>query len=1475
MNSAEWFDGGPPQVQRELRAQRARNVITRTDGKMVNVNRQMGQLFVCRYGCCCGHESEGKPPGHFDVYHEEWERRRIRNQVHLNMGGCLGPCPLANVCMLLFEGTTTFFHSMNTEQRVVQLYDYIEELIAAGRYLPPPASLQPHVFSAMRDDGKHTEGIKPAPLAPQTVARSGILFLTHADTDVLMATAIADGLDEQLPPLRVVNVGNLRDEVDAAAFFESVVPQAEVVVVKIHGGVSGLPGFHRLAALIDRSDQWFVAMPGTDDLDPELTAYSNVGVAIAHEAKAYLQLGGTENFRQCLYFLSDHLLATGIGYEPPVEQPRSGIYHPRVPSGRVDDWRALADPACPTVGVTFYRSYWLAGDTQFIDALVEAGDAAGLNVLPVFAYSLKDETAGPDGTPAAFAYFVDEAGRPAVDVVVNTMSFAMGSSSLDERSEDEWATDVLRQLDIPQVQAMNASISQERWYESENGLPPLDVAMNVAIPELDGRIVTVPIAFKEEVADGHGGRVTRHVAAPDRASRVMGLAARLAALRRIPHAEKRVAIVLSNHNAKAARIANAVGLDSPASLLHLLHRLRDAGYEVGELPPDSDTMMALLIERGHYDRDLLTEAQLRGALARVPAARYREWFASIPPTRAREMADQWGDAPGEHYVDDTGHIALAGLQFGNVFVAVQPPRGYGMDKTAIMHRPDLAPPYPYHALYRWLSEPEEAGGFGADAMVHMGKHGSLEWLPGKGIGLAADCYPDLFLGDLPLIYPFIVDDPGEGAAAKRRAHATIVDHLPPPLTTADTYGAMDRLGRLVDEYYLLERTDPDKLPLLQQQIWALIQESDLDKDLNALLNADGAEDHTHEWDPTMHEDGVPYSISDLSGSQFAHLVEAIHAYLHELGTAPIRDGLHILGRTPDGEQLIDMLMMLVRLANGAVPSLRVTVGAAYGLDVPAALQAPGDRPTVAVEALEHDSGCVVTSQAQALEAVQQLNRALLRSLQERGFAPGAVDDVIARVLPGATDATALAATHETLDFVCARLVPALDRTDDEVVHILAALDGHFVPPGPSGAPTRGMAHVLPTGRNFYSVDPRSIPSYTAWQVGQDLARGTYDRYLREAGEPPRSVGISIWGTAAMRTSGDDVAEVLALLGVRPTWQPESRRVVGIEVIPLEELGRPRVDVVCRISGFFRDAFPHAIALIDDAIEAVSGLDEPLDQNFVRAHRLQETERMMASGTARDEAWREAGYRIFGSPPGTYGAGILQLLDDQLWRDDADLLETYVNWGGYAYTRQDFGAEAKGAFRNVLETVSIAVKNQDNREHDIFDSDDYMQFHGGMIASIRALTGRNPKRYFGDTQDPSQPRVRSLQEEANRVFRSRVVNPKWLESIRRHGYKGALEVAATVDYLFGYDATAQVVQDWQYEQVAAAYLIDDAMTEFFEQSNPWARRDIAERLMEAMQRGLWASPDPTTRLQVESALLDAEGDIEGRTERRPTEGATDR
>ncbi|MCZ2110037.1 MAG: cobaltochelatase subunit CobN [Dehalococcoidia bacterium] len=1456
------------EVQPE-RTRPVRNVVTRADGKLVNVNRQMGQLFVCAHGCCCGKTEEGKPEGHFDVYQEEWERRRIRNKVHLNMGGCLGPCPLANVCMLLFEGRTTFFHSMNTPQRIVEIYDYIETMIASERYLPPPPALRDFAFSAMRNDGRPMDVLpEPAPASGEQQQRGGepgpILFLTHADTDVLAISAIRDRLDPQVTRVHVQNIGHLRDGADALALFGALIPGASIVVVNLHGGMKSLPGFADIVAMIEREGCWLIALPGIDELDPELTAHSNTGVAVALATRAYLQAGGPENYRQCIHFLCDHLLTTGIGYELPVEQPREGVCHPRVPSGRIEDWRAIADPAKPTIGITFYRSYWLSGDTAFIDTLVEAGEALGANVLPVFGYSLKDDP-GDHGLPGAMRFFVDEDGRPVVDVVVNTMAFAMGSSRAEERTGNEWVVEALETLGIPQVQALNTSISSERWLESENGVPPLDVAMNVAIPELDGRIISVPVSFKEVDQASTTPGLVRRLAVRDRAERVMGTAFRLAMLRRTPNAEKRIVVMLTNHHAKAARIANAVGLDAPESLLALLSRMREVGYDVGEPPADADELMHLILARGHYDADVLSDEQLRDAIAHVPASRYRAWFAELPERRQAEMREQWGEPPGQHYVDQDGAIALAGLRFGNVFVAVQPPRGYGMDKTAIMHKPHLPPPYPYHALYRWLREPAETGGFGADAVIQMGKHGSLEWLPGKGVGLSADCYPDLFLGDLPVVYPFIIDGPGEGAAAKRRTHATIVDHLPPPITNAELYGELAELDRLVDEYYLLERTDPAKLPVLQKQVWDLLREANLDGEIANLMrhddDDDDDDDHVHEWDERTHADGVPYTISDLSGADFAHLVEDIHAYTHELGAAPLRLGLHCLGEPPVGDDLADTLQALVRFRNGNVPSLREALAAAYDVDLDVALAAPGTRLDAPPAGLATDSGAALHANADVLDALDTRADALLRGIVERDGKPNAVEEVVATVLPNAVFDDGIEQVRAVLAFVSGHLLPALQQTTDEVEHILDALEGRYVPPGPSGALTRGMAHALPTGRNFYAIDPRSLPSPTAWIVGQGLADGVVERYVADEGRVPETVGVSIWGTAAMRTAGEDLAQVFALLGVRPVWQRESRRVAGVEAIPLAELGRPRVDVVCRISGFFRDAFPTALALLDDAVNLVADLDEPADQNFVRAHRRAEADRLAAEeGLDAEAAWRRAGYRIFGSQPGVYGAGILQLIDERNWRDDADLALTYINWGGYAYTRNEFGADARDAFRTALGAVNVAVKNQDNREHDIFDSDDYLQFHGGMIAAVRAITGQAPRRYFGDTHDPDRPQVRDLKQEVDRVFRTRVVNPKWLNAIMQHGYRGGTELTATVDYLFGYDATARVLDDWQYEKVAEAYALDPTVREFLGEANPWALRDIASRLLEAMDRDLWTA-DEGTRRTLQSVFLEAEGRVE--------------
>jgi cobaltochelatase CobN len=1005
-------------------------------------------------------------------------------------------------------------------------------------------------------------------------------------------------------------------------------------------------------------------------------------------------------------------------------------------------YRTLHRDQAPSVAVLFYRAHLIAGNTGFVDDLCQSVEGRGARVVAVWCYSLRP---GADGEVEALRLLESE--RP--DAIVTTV-LVSGTAADDGLS---WDASALGALGVPVLQAITATCSQAEWAANPAGLSPIDVAMRVAIPEFDGRIISVPFSFNEEVDDWDslGTAVTAYRTRPDRLARVAGLAARLARLRRTPPAERRVAVVLSAYPTRRSRLGNAVALDTPASVIEILRALQSAGYRVDRIPADGDALMAELIDTFSYERDTMTTDQLSRAPGRWPAERYLAWWAGADPALRELVEEAWGAAPGTVYRDPAGgDLAFAGVDLGGVLVTVQPPRGFGENSAAIYHSPDLPPTHHYLGFYRWLDD-----GWGADAIIHAGKHGTLEWLPGKSVGLSAACFPDAALGDVPLVYPFVVNDPGEGTQAKRRAHATIVDHLLPPMTRADTYDDIARLEQLLDEHAQVAALDPSKLEQIRMKVWDLLVSAEMHRDLGV---GDAPE-----------------------GAAFDELVNHIDGYLCELKDAQIRGGLHVLGRVPAGSERTDLTLALTRLEQAGVPSLRQLVATRLGADL---------------------------GSLHGADAVEAECRALVSGARR----PGSEQE------------------RQVLHWVDDKIAPALDQTGDEIEHILAALDGRWIPPGPSGAPTRGMAHVLPTGRNFYSVDPKALPSRLAWETGQALADRLLEHHLEAEGRYPSTVGLVVWGTAAMRTGGDDVAEALALMGVRPVWQAESGRVCGVELIPDTELGRPRVDVVFRISGFFRDAFPHLIALLDEATE-LAGFDD-------------------------------GDPRIFGAKPGAYGSGILPLLESRDWRSDIDLAAVYSAWSGYSYGRSGMGRPAAAAMERRFARIEVAVKNQDNREHDIFDSDDYLQDHGGMIATVRALTGRSPRAVFGDSADPARPRVRNLSEEVARVVRTRGVNPKWIQAMTRHGYKGAFELAATVDYLFGYDATAHVVEDWMYERVTQAYIGDPEIRKFLEQSNPWAMRAMAERLLEAAERGLWhASAQALETLR--SAVLEAEGWEESR------------
>ncbi|MFL5820217.1 MAG: cobaltochelatase subunit CobN [Solirubrobacteraceae bacterium] len=1248
-----------------------------------------------------------------------------------------------------------------------------------------------------------------------------IVLLTTADTEILAAAGAVETLPAGFPRVRCDNPSRAEDR---NTFLDEVLTGARAVLVRLLGGRRAWrEGLEELSRRCAADGIPLVAVGGEAEPDAELTALSTAPAGVVAEAFEYLRHGGVENTAQLLRFLADTLLLEGFGFDPPAAIRDFGLYAPGRGDVTLEQATARHDPDRPTVAVVFYRTHRIAGNTGFVDALVGALEAAGANPLALWCYSLRpDERGRVDAL---------ELLRDRVDALVATVLASGGSNggdalagAGDDRPPDwlDWRADALAQLDVPVLQGICATVPRGRWAASDSGLSPLDAAMQVAIPEFDGRIVGVPFSFKESAAGDSavGAPLVSYVADRERTARLAELAVRLARLRRRSPAQARLAIVLSNYPTRHSRVGNAVGLDTPASAIVLLDALREAGYRVTCPFESGDELVHALIAAGGHDQEFLTDAQLHGADGRLDAGCYAEWFSALPAQLREAVVEHWGQPPGDLYVD-RGDLVVAGLELGNVILAIQPPRGFGENPVAIYHDPDLPPTHHYLAAYWWLDRV-----FGADAVIHLGKHGTLEWLPGKGLGLSDACAPDAALGSLPLFYPFVVNDPGEGEQAKRRAHAVVIDHLVAPMARAETYDELARLEQLLDEYAQLEALDPDKLPALAGRIWELVREAELHHDLELAARPE----------------------------DFAGFINHLDGYLCEVKDLQIRDGLHVLGQAPAGEQRLGLLAAILRLGAGRVPGLRRAVAAAFGLDEPSLAADPGARIQAPPALCERFPGPAVTG-GDLIDRLEDAQRALLEALESRGFEHDACQAVCTEVI-GHLDPGVVAA----LGFACREVVPRLERTGDEVGNLLRGLAGRFVPSGPSGSPTRGLVNVLPTGRNFYSVDPRALPSELSYETGTRLADDLLTRHLADDGTHPETVGIVVWGTAAMRTHGDDVAEILALLGVRPRWNPESRRVTGLEVVPLDELGRPRIDVTVRISGFFRDAFPHLVALIDEAVVTVAGLDEPEQLNFVRRHALDDRDRLVAE-LGEPAAWRRATTRVFGSKPGAYGAGLLALIDARNWRTDADLAEVYEVWGGYAYGQGLDGVQAREAMRDSFGRIDVAVKNVDTREHDLFDSDDFFQYHGGMVAAVRALTGAEPKAYVGDSSDPGRVRTRSLQEETRRVFRARVANPRWIAAMRRHGYKGAFELSATVDYLFGYDATAGVVDDWMYETLAAKYVLDAEVAGFMRDSNPWALRAISERLLEAADRGLWEQPADATLDALRDGYLELEGELE--------------
>ena len=1195
-----------------------------------------------------------------------------------------------------------------------------------------------------------------------------LVVVSAADTE-LAALSEARAAMEAPPTLRLASLMHLRHPMSVDLHLDACATRSRLVVARVLGGRGYWTyGLEQYAARLHEAGVPFAALPGDDKPDAELRELSTVGAEDYDALWSCLVEGGPANAATFIAHADAMIRCTE---RPAPARPllRAGLYWPGETDATLAAIRAQWTEAAPVVPVIFYRALLQGAGLNPVNRMVKALLRAGQNPLPIFVASLKD--------PVSHATLATLFEQVPPDAILNLTSFAVGDPEASPLDDANGA---------PVFQAVLSSGTEQAWRDGLTGLSARDIAMNVALPELDGRILTRAIGFKGEAffdADtqcpiatwkAEGGRIAF----------VADLLAAWTRLRRMPPSDRRVALVLANYPNRDGRLANGVGLDTPAATVHVLRLLAEAGYDCVS-PTDPAALMAQLLAG---PTNWLPDRVDREGGMRLSLSDYYAFHDRLPLKAREQIAERWGppdadpfltSGPADGRPDPEPHFALSIHRFGKAVVALQPARGYAVDPTETYHSPDLVPPHHYLAFHAWLRA-------NADAVVHMGKHGNLEWLPGRALALGEEDWPEIALGPMPNVYPFIVNDPGEGTQAKRRAQAVIVDHLTPPLTRAESYGPMRDLEALVDEYYEAAGVDPRRVGHLREEILSLARATGLDID------------------------------AGLGGEDAGDLAK-LDAYLCELKEAQIRDGLHVFGQSPEGRLEDDLLRALLRLprgdgtGGGASLPRAIAADLGFGFDpLDCAMAAPWDGPRPAL--LADLPGDPWRSNGDSVERIEDLSARLLAG---EAIAPGPATEAVL---------VQAAALRHTLR-ACGQA---------EGAGLLTALEGRFVAPAPSGAPTRGRPDVLPTGRNFYSIDSRAVPTPTAWTLGWKSASLLLDRHLQDHGDWPSAMLVTAWGTANMRTGGDDIAQALALMGVKPRWDSANRRVTGFEIIPHTALGRPRVDVTLRVSGFFRDAFPSQMALVDSAARAVQALDEPADAN---------------PAAARARAG-EGGARVYGSKPGAYGAGLQAMIDERLWADAADLGRAYVEWGGYAYGAGEGAADHDG-LRQRLGQVEAIVQNQDNREHDLLDSDDYYQFEGGAAAAIETLQGRARPVYHNDHSRPERPVIRTLEEEIGRVVRSRVVNPKWIAGVKRHGYKGAFEIAATVDYLFAFAATTGAVRDHHFDLVHEAVLADDATRDFIAKANAPALADIADRLREAIDRGLWRPRSNSARALIEA------------------------
>ena len=1243
------------------------------------------------------------------------------------------------------------------------------------------------------DDGDDAVDLNQSP--------ADVIILSCADTELAALVEARRNLGDEaaFPSLRLANLMALKHPYSIDLYIQKTVCNARLVIIRALGGESYWSyALEQIRASVRATGGMLVVLPGDPVPDPSLEPYNNVDVDLVELLSFYFKEGGPGNF-QLLLKMAFQMLEREpdqVDCVSAIALPDAGYYFDGQDMLTLDSVREGWKEGRPVAVITFYRALVQGGSLAPVDALVEALTREGLNVLPIYIKGLKDQAS------KIFIAGCFEIIKP--DIVLNATAFAVGDGG------EHFKSTVLDAPGSPVLQVIFSSSDESAWRESSRGLSVRDLSMSVVLPELDGRILTRAVSFKAELEHDviTQFKPVTYVPLQDRIDFVSKQARMHVNLAIKPNHEKRVALIFANYPNKDSRLANGVGLDSPASAVIILKALDQCGYRVENYPANSAGIMELILS-GQTNN--ISTDRLKFSTITLSKTEYYIYFKELNKTAQEEIQTRWGAIDNDPFFHN-GAFHLAIHRFGNVIIAVQPARGFNIDPKETYHSPDLIPPHNYFAAYFWMRHVHQT-----DAVINVGKHGNLEWLPGKALALSDACYPELTLGPVPGFYPFIVNDPGEGTQAKRRTSAVIIDHLTPPLTRAESHGAANELEALADEYYLASGVDPARLQYLERELLDCARRHGFDQDCG---------------------------ISEKEDAQSA--LQKIDTYLCDIKELQIRDGLHIFGIAPKGQLQNDLLLALARL--------------------PRATGQDGDQSLTRALALdlgldEFDPlGCDLGLPYEGPKP-DELNRVNQDIWRINGDTVERLEILALALVSGEIECpNGWVFTKPVLRSISDNLRPKIEACGPrEISSLLAGLDGKFVAPGPSGAPTRGRLDVLPTGKNFFSIDVRAVPSKTAWALGQLSASLLVDRYMQDEGNWPSSVVITAWGTSNMRTSGDDIAQALALLGARPVWDAHSARVTGFEIIELSELDRPRVDVTLRVSGFFRDAFPHQIDLFDSVVQDISKLDEPESANPLAARVRNEIAELQKLGVPENIATRRATHRVFGSKPGAYGAGLQTLIDEDIWDRRDDFAEAFLAWGSYAYGGGSEGENADEELRKRLSLVDAVIQNQDNREHDLLDSDDYYQFEGGLSATVEHLSGTAPVVYHNDHSRPEKPVIRTLSEELGRVVRGRASNPKWIAGVMRHGYKGAFEIAATVDYLYAFAATTPAVKNHHFDQLYSAYIEDKVVRDFIKKNNPAALSDILSRFQDAIERGLWQPRRNSTHFALEQLQTDGKTD----------------